>query len=297
MRKLVIWIIVIAVVLLIGYRVFQRMGQRRVSSVVEEKRRVPVRVTEVGDSSIRDVISFTGDVKGKDQVNVYSEVPGRIREYAVSEGDWIGKDGLLATVDRAITGLDFEPAKVRSPIAGIVGRTYLDKGDAVAPQVPVALVVRMNVVEVKINVVERDIPKIKEGQTAVVRVDAHPDTSFVGKVASVSPVVDPLSRTAAAKISLGNRKGLLKPGMFARVDLVVQEKKGVVVVPVDAVLGREEYYVFVALGGKASKRMVKLGVREKGFVEVTEGLKIGDSLIVVGQRVVDEGEEIAVVGE
>jgi multidrug efflux pump subunit AcrA (membrane-fusion protein) len=297
MRKLVVWIIVIAVVLLVGYRVFQRMGQRRASFSTEEERRVPVRVSEVAMSSLREVISFTGDVKGKDQVNVYSEVPGRIREYAVSEGNWVRKEGLLATVDRAITGLDFEPAKVRSPIAGIVGRIYLDKGDAVAPQVPVALVVRMDVVEVKINVVEKDVPKIREGQVAGIRVDAYPDTSFTGKVTSVSPVVDPMSRTAAAKISLTNRKGLLKPGMFARVDLVVREKTGVVVVPADAVLGRAEYYVFVVEGGKAAKRKVSLGIREKNSVEVTEGLQVGDSLIVVGQRVVDLGEEVAVVGE
>jgi len=297
MRKLVIWIIVIAVVLLIGYRVVQRIGQRGASAVVEEERKVPVRAVEVTKSSINEVISFTGDIKGKDQVNVYSEVPGRIREYAVKEGQWIGKDGLLATVDRAITGLDFESAKVRSPISGIVGKIYLDKGDAVAPQVPVALVVRMDVVEVSVSVVEKDMPKVKEGQKAVIRLDAYPDTSFTGKVISVSPVVDPVSRTATAKISLGNRKGLLKPGMFTRVDLVVQEKKDAVVVPADAVLGRAENYVFVVEGGKASRKVVRLGVREKNSIEITDGLEAGDTLIIVGQRVVEDGEVVAVVEE
>ncbi len=297
MRKAIIWIIVAAFVLLVGFRVVQRLGQRRASAVAEEKRKVPVKVMVVAKSPIRETISFTGDVKGEDQVNVYSEVPGRIREYAVREGQWIGKDGLIATVDRAITGLDFEAAKVRSPIAGIVGRTFLDKGDAVAPQVPVALVVRMDNVEVVVSVVERDIPKVKRGQTAEVRIDAQPDTAFEGRISTVSPVVDPISRTAVGRIKVANRLGLLRPGMFARVDLVVREVKEAVTIPADAVLGRAEYYVFVAEGGVATRRAVELGIREGARVEVTKGLGEGDSLIVVGQRVVEDGEELLVVAE
>jgi membrane fusion protein (multidrug efflux system) len=297
MRKAVIWIIVAALVLLVGFRVVQRLGQRGASAVTEEKRKVPVKVMIVSKSPIREIISFTGDVKGEDQVNVYSEVPGRIREYAVREGQWIGKDGLIATVDRAITGLDFEPAKVRSPIAGVVGRTFLDKGDAVAPQVPVALVVRMNSVEVVVNVVERDIPKVKRGQTAEVRIDAQPDTVFEGSLGTVSPVVDPISRTAVGRIKVSNRLGLLRPGMFARVDLVVREVEEALTIPADAVLGRAEYYVFVVEGGLATRRPVELGIREGARAEITKGLSEGDTLIVVGQRVLEDGEELIVVTE
>ena len=297
MKKTVIWIIVVVFILLIGYRVAQRVGQRRASAKTEEARRVPIRVMEVARASIREILSFTGDVKGKEQVNVYSEVPGRIRSYAVREGQWVKKDGLLATVDRAITGLEFEPAKIRSPIAGIVGRVFLDIGDAVVPQVPVALVVRMNKVEVAINVVERDIPKVKTGLNAVIRVDAYPDISFEGKVTVMSPVVDPVSRTSRAEITVDNRKGLLKPGMFARVDLVVREEKDTVVVPADAVLGRVERYVFIVEQEKAVRKPVILGIRESNRVQVLEGLGAGDTLIVVGQRVVDNGEEITIVLE
>ncbi|MFQ5905339.1 MAG: efflux RND transporter periplasmic adaptor subunit [bacterium] len=296
MKKVVIWVVVVAVALLVVYRVIQRTGQRRSSSGIEEKGEAPVKVMIVGRFPIRDILSFTGDVKGKDQVNVYSEVPGRIRAYAVKEGEWIRKDGLIATVDRAITGLDFEPAKVRSPISGIVGRTFLDKGDAVAAQVPVALIVRMDEVEVTVNVVERDIPRVRTGQTAFVRVDAYPDTSFQGRVSTVSPVVDPTSRTAVASITISNKRGLLRPGMFARVDLVVQEQKDVLVVPADAVLGRAERYVFVVERGRAAKRALDLGIREKNRVQVTEGLNEGDTLIVVGQRVVEDGENVMIVG-
>ena len=297
MKKTVIWIIVAAFILLIGYRVVQRVGQRRASGLTEEKRRVPIRVMEVARGSMKEILSFTGDVKGKEQVNVYSEVPGRIRSYAVREGQSVKKNGLLATVDRAITGLEFEPAKIRSPIAGIVGRVFLDIGDAVTPQVPVALVVRMNTVEVTFSVVERDIPKVKTGLEASIKVDAHPDTIFQGKVTMVSPVVDPISRTSRAEITVDNRKGFLKPGMFARVDLTVREEKNTVVVPADAVLGRAERYVFLAEKGKAVRKSVSLGIRENNRVQVVEGLGAGDTLIVVGQRVVDDGEEVMIIVE
>lgn len=297
MKRTIIWIIVAAFILVLGVRVVQRVGQRRASGKTEEARRVPVRVAEVTSGSIREILSFTGDVKGKEQVNVYSEVPGRMRSYAVREGQWVKKDGLLATVDRAITGLEFEPAKIRSPIAGIVGRVFLDIGDAVAPQVPVALVVRMNKVEVAINVVERDIPKVKTGLNAVIRVDAYPDSSFEGKVTMMSPVVDPVSRTSRAEITVDNRKGLLRPGMFARVDLVVREENDIVVVPADAVLGRMERYAFIVEQGKAVRRPVILGIRESNRVQVLEGLSAGDTLVVVGQRVVDDGEEVTIVVE
>jgi multidrug efflux pump subunit AcrA (membrane-fusion protein) len=113
----------------------------------------------------------------------------------------------------------------------------------------------------------------------------------------MSPVVYPISRTSRAEITVDNRKGLLKPGMFARVELIVREEKSTVVVPADAILGRVGRYAFVVEQGKAVRKPVSLGIRENNRVQVIEGLGASDTLIVVGQRVVDDGEEVTIVVE
>ena len=302
MKKAIIWIVILAIVGFLGYEILTRgKGEREV--VAEGVKAVPVKVDVVKKGNIQEWLSFTGDIKAQDQILVYPKVAGKLIENRVQEGDRVKKGEVIAIVDRDITGLKFEPAEVTSPIGGIVGTVFLDKGSGVNPPkpspsmgTPIALIVSMDKVKVKINIIERDLPRVKVGQKAEIRVDAYPGELFVGRLAKLSPVVDPLSRTAAAEISIRNPDHRLKPGFFARVRLLMAEHKDVLLIPRDCLLGRgEKRYVFVVNGGRAVRKDVKLGASQGDQVEVIAGLDEGETIVTIGQQMLKDGSEVKIV--
>ncbi len=301
MGKKVIWIIVIVLILGIGYRVITRkeMVNRKTGDDVSEAF-VPVAIEEVKSGDLELVLSFVGDIKGEDQVTVYSEATGRLSRYLVEEGGWVKKDQVIALVDRAITGMEFEEAKVKSPLSGTVGRLYLDKGSTIGLETPIALIARMDRVRVEFSIPEKDMVKVSKDQEAKVRVDAYPDRTFNGKVTRLSPVVDPFTRSAFADVTLSNPRHMLKPGMFAEIDIVVDSSKGTIVVPREVILedlNTGSSFVFVVEGGTAVKRDIEIGISQEGLVEVKSGLSFGEKMIVSGQHYLKDGEKVEVVEE
>jgi len=300
MRKKVIWIVVIVLILGIGYRLMKRKENvdRKMKDVGESL--IPVAIQEVKSGDLELILSFVGDIKGEDQVTVYSEATGRLSRYLVEEGSWVKKDQVIALVDRAVTGMEFEEAKVKSPLSGTVGRLYLDKGSTIGLETPVALIARMDRVKVEFSIPEKDMVKVSKGKQARVRVDAYPDRTFNGKLTRLSPVVDPITRSAYAEVTLSNPDHKLKPGMFAEIDIVVVSSKGAVVVPKDAILEEPNSgssFVFVVAGGSAMKKVVETGISQQGLVEVKSGLTFGEKMVVTGQHYLKDGDKVEVVQE
>jgi len=252
-----------------------------------KKAGIPVEVAVVQEKQLQEILKFTGDIEGKNQVQVYPKVTGKLIEYKVQEGEPIEKQDIVALIDRDVTGFKFEPAPVEAPIAGIMAKTYLDQGDSVSPQAPIAVIADMDEVKVKIEIVEVDYPKVKLDQTAKIIVDAYPDREFTGRLSKLSTLVSLQTRTATAEITIPNPEHLLVPGMFARISLFGGEHKALVV-PRDAILrlpGTGAYYCFVVQENKAKKVFVELGMRENNWQEIREGLKEGDLVILSGQGI------------
>ncbi len=181
----------------------------------EEKIVPVVKAAAAQSRNLNETLFFVGDVKAQDEATVFSKVTGKIIEYKVKEGDRVNKGDVIAMIDRDETGFKFEPSPVDSPLTGTVGRVFLDKGANVVITTPVAFVVDMTNAEVHLDVVERYVPMISEGQKAYVTVDAFPGRKFEGVVSKVSPVVDPQSRTAVIEITIPNQDQSLLSGMFA----------------------------------------------------------------------------------
>ena len=255
----------------------------------KEKIEMPVEVMRAEKSSIEKVISYVGDIKAQEEIVIYSKVPGKLIENKVKEGDKVKKGDVLALIDRDEVGFKFEEAPVISPIDGIVGRIDLDRGTHIRPVsnmssgTPVALVVDMDAMRVRINVIERDFPKIKKGQRAEIRVDAYPGEIFIGEVDFIRQVIDIVSRTATVEIDISNPRHRLKSGMFARVEIVASMHENVLVVPIRAIICREgKEILFVVEGNSAGIREVKTGLNDGNRVEVVSGLSEGEKVIVEG---------------
>ncbi len=257
---------------------------------------IPVEVAIVKKGQLNNIFQFVGNIEGKDQVKIYSKVAGKLIEYKIKEGGEVKKKDIVALIDRDITGSKFEPAPVQSPISGIVVKTYLDQGDSLNPQMPVAVIANMDEAKIKIEIPEVDYPFVRLGQKAEISIDAYANKKFVGKISKLSVLIDPNTRTATAEISIKNNKHMLIPGMYARVKLFAGGHSGLVV-PRDAILrlpGTGVYYCFLVDGNKAEKVIVQLGAAEKNLQEIKQGLKKGDLVILSGQGILKTGIKVEI---
>lgn len=259
---------------------------------------VPVAVYRVGAQRITDSLPLSGEVKARAEVSIFSTVPGKVQEIRVREGDAVENDQVLAFIDRSEAGLTYALAPVKSTIPGLVKKVAVETGAWITPQSPLFQVVDMDTVEVVVHVPERDIRRVSAGLPARVTVISHPDRVFNGTVSRLSPVVDPVSRTREARISIPNPGHLLKPGMFGEVRIVMRVSTGDLVIPLDAVLEREgRRFVYVVEEGRAARMEPVFGIREADRVAVLSGLEPGARVIVIGQQNVDQGDPVNVTEE
>lgn len=285
------------IILVVGFSIFNFLtgsGKRGPEEVIAK---IPVSAVMAKRGSLKEYLFYVGDIKAKDEATVYPKVTGKIIEKLANEGDSVKRGDVIAYIDRDEIGFQFAKAPVESPIYGIVGKVYVDIGTSVSPQEPVGLVVNMDAVKVKVDITERDLPKVRKGQVARVKVDAYPGEVFEGAIEKVSPIVDLLSRTAMVEIRIPNSGHRLKPGMFARINILITEKKDVLVIPRDAIIKENSSnYVFVVGGdNKVHRQRIDLGLHENNKFEVIDGLNEGELVVTMGNTRLKEGDVVEVV--
>lgn len=184
---------------------------------------------------------------------------------------------------------------VKAPFAGLVARRDVSRGEYVKTGQTLYRLVAVDPVEVEFHLPERDSDRVALGQEVQVRVAPHPDEVWRGRVSLVSPTIDPRTRTLRVEARIANPEGRLRPGLFARVDLGVDRRQGVVMIPEEAVLVRADgEVVFRALDGDQVERVkVETGVVRQGQVEVRRGLAPGDVVVVRGQADLVDGAPIS----
>ena len=268
-------------------------GCRKADKTVVDER-IPVRLQRVEQRSLKHSLDYAGNIRSREEALVYPKVSGKIMEKVHEEGARVVKGEVIAYIDRDEVGFDYQKAPVESPLAGIIGRVYVDRGSSVTVQTPVAMVVDIEAVELALDVPEKFIAQIKLGQDSELTVDAWPGEIFLGKVTKISPVIDLDTRTAPVEITIQNPGDRLKPGMFARVQLVIEEHKNIPVVMKEAILGKEpNAYVYVVNNNIAHSRDVRLGLHEGSEYEVTEGLAPGDLVVIMGQQGLRDGAPVS----
>ena len=169
-----------------------------------------------------------------------------------------------------------QDAVVRAPFAAIVSRRMVSVGEKVTVDSQMFTVVDLAKMEIEAPAPAADIPGVKVGQLAHMRVDGFGDRVFEGRIERINPSADPGSRSITLYVSVPNRDGALRGGMFAKGQLILDKSPPTAVVPSGAV--REEAgqsYVFTIEDGKVARRAVSIGLREEGLVEVKSGLEKG----------------------
>ena len=175
-----------------------------------------------------------------------------------------------------------QDALVRAPIEGIVAKRAVHPGEKVGVDGELFTIVDLARMEVEAPIPAADIPGIRVGQAAKLRVDGFGEREFAGRLERINPTTQPSSRAITVYLSVSNRDGLLRGGMFAKGSLVLDRGEPTPIIPATAV--REEAgqaFVFTIEKGKLERRPVTLGLREEqaGIVQVRSGLEKGAMVV------------------
>ena len=195
-----------------------------------------------------------------------------------------------ATATLAVLQLQITRSVVRAPFAGVVGQRFVSVGDYVTTSTPLLTLQTVDPQRAVIEVPERHAAALKLGQIVEFTVAAEPTRKFVARVDFIDPVVQNANRTITVKGLAPNPGRELRPGMFIEARLATLTRPNAVVIPEDAVQPlRTANVVWVVDKGKASRRVVQLGTRSAGIVEVLSGVSPGELVVVGGLERMGEG--------
>ena len=212
-------------------------------------------------------------------------------------------DQNAATFQANQAGLDFtrralKDARIYAPFGGIVSSRQVSPGQIISKNTILTWLIDYDPVKVEFHVPEKFLGQVKEKQRIEVGVEAFPNERFSGEVFFVSPYVDLTNRTALVKAYIPNKEAQLKPGMFASLALSLVVRENSTVIPeaaITQILTNSQAMVFgLDSSGSAQMKKIRTGVRLVGSIEVLEGLKPGDKVIVEGLQKVVPGAPVRV---
>lgn len=216
---------------------------------------------------------------------------------SANDVDQIKYDLDNARAQHRLATLELSYTTVTAPISGVIASRSIKTGNFVQINTPIFRIVDNSQLEATLNVPEREIATLKPGQPVTLAADALPGRSFSGVVDRISPVVDSGSGTFRVIAAFAGGE-LLQPGMFGRIRIDYDQRADALVVPRSALLeDQSDAAVYVVRNAKATRVPVKLGYSEGEWMEVREGLKVGDAVVTAGKVALRDGSQVQIIGQ
>lgn len=212
------------------------------------------------------------------------------------------RDEARAAVERGeaaieLTRARLEKTKITAPFRGISGLRKVSPGDYIQPGQDLVNLEDIETLKVDFRIPERNLGVLREGQRIRIQLDAFPGRTFEGAVYAVDPLISEAGRSIAIRARIPNQDRVLRPGLYARVTLLLDQRQNAVLVPEQAVFPRgEAQYVFKVVDGKAVLTKVKTGLYRSGVIEIVEGLGPDDVIVKAGQLKIRDGSAVAPAG-
>jgi len=186
---------------------------------------------------------------------------------------------------------------ITAPFDGILGLRQVSPGALVTPGTPIATLDDISLIKLDFQVPERFLAVLAKGQDVTARSGTYPDREFSGVVKSVDSRVDPVTRSVTARAEIPNPERLLRPGMLMSVQVFLQPREAIVVPEIAVVqVGTESFVYRVKPDGTVERAVIELGSRQRGSVEVTSGIAVGDRIVVEGTVKLREGARVVESG-
>jgi multidrug efflux pump subunit AcrA (membrane-fusion protein) len=256
-----------------------------------------VRVTPVSLDTIERSVIINGEILARNQVTIYPTVGGRLVQTNFSVGDRVTSGAVVAMVDPSRPGEVFSRNPVLSTVTGTILQAPFHIGDTVTSQSAVFVVGDLSTLLVETNIQERFVTAITQGMKAQLWFEAIPGETFAAEVIEINPVLDPASRTLRIRLRFLTSDPRIKAGMFATISLVTNRKVDIPVIPRMSVINTygSGIVFIVDENNIARRREVTLGLDNEEFLEVLDGLAVGDRVVSAGQNFRSDGEFVRVV--
>jgi membrane fusion protein, multidrug efflux system len=199
---------------------------------------------------------------------------------------------------------------IKAPFSGVVASVYVEENQMLPAGQPFAQIIDPSSMKSKVRVAGRDISLIQRGQDVVVQIPSIPDKNYKGRIVSLNQAVDPVSKTLEAEVEIINADGNVKSGMYGEFMIASSSVRNTIVVPDNALLNQTEviinretgqqesvrrYFLFIVKENRAELREVKVGLTSEGRVQITDGINPNDTVIVVGNNIVQEGQTVNII--
>jgi RND family efflux transporter MFP subunit len=206
------------------------------------------------------------------------------------------RQGLLAQrrSELALARQQLADSVLTAPFDGVIRDRIVTAGTYVAAGTPVAVLVRVHPLRLRLAVPEREAVGVRVGQPVDLTVEGDP-AKHTGRIARISPAISEENRTLLVEAEVPNRDGRLRPGSFARAEIIVQASDPAVLVPASSIVSFAGIEKVIGVeAGKAVEKRVKTGRRSGDQVEIVEGVKPGESVVIQPGNIVT-GEPVRVV--
>ena len=186
--------------------------------------------------------------------------------------------------------------ELKAPFSGIIGLRVVSVGDYVREGADLVNLEAIDPIKVDFRVPETFITQVKVGQALDLTLDAVPGKTYRGRVIALNPLLDTAGRALVIRAQVGNQGTTLRPGMFARVNLITSVRQDALVVPEEALVPQgTEQFLFRVVDGKAERVKVETGQRRDGKVEITSGVEKDNVIVVAGQSRLRDGVQVRAV--
>ena len=172
-------------------------------------------------------------------------------------------------------------ATIVSPLDGIVSLRHVTRGEYIKAETRIVTIVKSNPLRLQAVIPEVAVSSIQLNLPVTLKVDAYPGRSFKGLISRISPALDEKARALTVEAIVDNTSGELKPGLFAKVHLLVDRQSPAVMVPANSLItfaGLTK--LFVIQDSRAVERIVKTGIQDGDYIEILEGAKVGERIAI-----------------
>lgn len=185
---------------------------------------------------------------------------------------------------------------ITAPVDGVVANVTATVGQVVSPGAALMIVEDIGEVYAVVNVEQKDLGMVKQGQPAEVTVDTYADKVFRANVDTINPEAGSSNRMFRTKVKIDNNSGELKAGMFSKVQIATGDAVQILTIPQAAIIQKQGiYYVFTVTNDKVTRHQVEVGATSGDLIEIKSGLQSGDKLAVSNVSQLKDGDVVTIV--
>ena len=282
--------------------------------LVEQKNDILKQGLDIANAALK-----TAEVQAKQVASDFERMSKLHSEKAISPQQYDQSKTNKETADHAFEQAKsaYEQAKeqyensiIKAPFDGVVAAVYVEKNQTINMGQQVVQVISHSGMKSKIYLTGEDIQNVKEGQKVVIIFPIIPGAEFNGNVKKINTAIDQASKSLEVEIAVISKDKRIKSGMFGEFFIETKRNANSLVIPEPALIPQTEikidretglqntfkkFYLFVVENKKAKLKEVKTGIANNGQIEITEGLNSGESIIIIGQNIVKEGQTVNVI--